>query len=1168
MTIPYVDVLSGPQTPFFGIPFPSGQIPAGQPGSNLLAFLVGMRANFGFNSEPHTFELDFIPSGYGYGHGASGNLPAINTELELYISGFYIKGTITHSDWDSSDGGTLFNLILRDKRTILDQYKITTEDLGETVLSGIVSIPREYRLMYGLTQNQTRTWPARGVVKTEIESNDPNFLEYQKIIEMGATYPQIISAITNKFGSGISIKLPQTLEIVPNIGSDINSLRFKFNMQTFRSMLDDITLDTAFEWYWNMQQEQVDLINKKTPFSLPEDRILTIIDAFGGSGIENVKGIAYGLDKLTEATRIELMGARQEGIMNSRLLSPIDGLDTIYDGQPGSGTLLFEAAWSLLTVGFYDSNGYYRTYIPTEKELQMSLAGIEQWTYFKKYQTEPSPSGWSLPSDAGHIAAQHPNFQSRLDPRQPIAEILTNPDLNIRIINNRRDLDSNWVLEFFSRINQHAQRHYGKSYICTNALTRNNKVFTLTNEAWCNLENQRQDQTQPFVDDYEIDRRYGPIAPFFNGKTNKVSAFCVLPSGTVYGPLGEDSPASFISWTEDAPPFNPSGNGEHYIPISLNVVGQRVIDPRNEEQFSFENFPENTVWCQLPQIAASGIIQDDILGTLATLTELGLKLGQSGIIDIIDPRNIVVPYSFLSGVALPVISNERYGIVYPTGWASGTADVIRGTDIFIEEGLAPWEEFPEGSDTSIDKLNRRAFDVINSRRSVQQDSQFVNIRQVGLPRISFDTFARQTFNVSGLIGEREHGVNEVNINYGAGGLETTYKAQSYFTTARIPGPLAERTRARLEGIIQPIDFTELGDFLATLGPLNDPLNPTANQLGNNGIGLNFDFERQEACTVISIANIFNESACNRLMNGQEVPTEERYFAQIDRKEQFVYVTTGVTFEVGLNTFGHTLNSLDVTIVVAPDDNNISARNILSRELDQHSVIVQNDTGQAFTGTLMILNREGAVRPTQETIRNGFDVTEQGVVCNDGYLNIDDKCVYVHKRVDGEELAFLTGGRKFNAGTIITVEEANSDGSYNVSIFGDSHGRWVCNVNSLNSTPLSIGLQAPLEPSTSTSMRPGPNASGFLIISPTNGGGIPAQIMSLSNAGTSGAYATVQELDASGVLASRTYSPVYIIPYPAFAEIGDRGLMSIFTPTSGFNTSVKYIHISRTAFLKY
>lgn len=1174
MASPYIDVLSGDQVPFFGIAFPSGQIPAGEPGSDLLAFLVGMRATFGFNSTPHTFELDFIPSGVGHGHGASGNLPAINTTLEMQISGFYLKGNVTHADWDSGAGGSTVSVVLQDTRTTLDQWKVTTEDYSGDIPSGVVSVPREFRLLYGITDPETRTWDARGVTKTELEADDPNFLEYQRILQYGATYPQILAAIDNRLGSGVSDKLPQVAEIAPNIGSDINSLRFRFGLTSMREMLDNVTLDTAFEWYWNMSEEQVDLINKQAPFTIPEDKILTIIDGFGGSGIENVKQISYGIDKLSESTRIELLGARQEGMMNSKLLSAIDGLDTVYDGGVSnpSGALLFEAAWHMLTVGFYDAGGFYRTYVPTEKELQMAIKGIEHWTYFKQYQTAPSPSGWNLPADAGSIAAQHPDFQSRLDPRQPIAEILNNPDTNFRVINNRRDADNNWTIEFFNRVQQHAARHYGKSYVATHSMVYDDRVFTLNQESWCNIENQRENPALPFVDDYEIARRYGPFSPFYNTRNNKVAAHCVLPSGTVYGQNGEDSPASFIAWTEDAPPFNPSGTGEHYIPVSLTLVGQRVMDPRRDTNFSFEDFPEKTLWCQLPAIAASGVEVDNVLGNLATLTELGLSLGQSGLSDLLDPTKLVIPYTYLSGVAVPVTSTERYGQSYPTGWASGTADPIRGVDVVVVDNLAPWVEFPEGTDTSIEKLNRRAFDYIQSRRSVQQDAQFVNITQIGLPRISFDTFALQSVNTSGLYGARDHGVNEVNINYGAGGLETQYKAQSFFVTPRIPGPLDDRTRARLEGVIQPIDYTDLSAFFDAGGGTPDTGDP--GDFGTGGGALNFDFERQEACHVISIANIFNEDACDTVLGGGTYPVEERYFVEIDRRAQFVYGQTSVNFPVGQSTHGHTLNSLDVAVIVLPDDNSVPKNKILAIELDQHTVIVQNDTGSSFTGTLMITNREGAIRPTNETIRNSEEsATDQGVTCQDGYLNLGDRCVYVHKRVDGEEFAYLTGGRKLSAGMVVQVEANNGDNTYNISVLGDPHSRWLCSLPSLNDTALSLGVQTQMTDNASAAdnFKPGPNNQGFTLLSPnTGGGGIAVEIIDVTDVGTSGAIATVRELDASGVTTQAGYAGVYILPYGQFAEPGDKGIMAAYTPASGVGseTTVRYVQLSKSAFLKF
>lgn len=1167
MTAPYINVLSNAESiPFYGIEFPSGQITSGQPGSNLSASLISMRANFGFNESPHTFELDFIPEGSGYGHGASGNLPAVNTELEMTISGFYLKGYVTHADWDSGANGTVVRINIKDKRNTLDQYKLTTDDFGDNIPSGICSIPREYRLQHGITEEETRTWEARNITRTSIEANDSRFLEYRKIIERGATYEQILDSIERVFGSGVRNQLPLISDIQSNIGQDIKSLRWKFGISTLRDAISQITVDTAFDWYWNMSNDSVALINKKTPFVIPESRILDIINGYGGSGIENVTSISYGTDKISEPTAIHMLGAHQEGFINSPKLSAIDGLDTPYDGdQSGSGVLYFEAAWHSLTVGFYDANGFYRTYVPTEKELQCALKGIEHWTYFKIYQTtSTAASGFGLPSDAGSVAAQHSDFQSRLDPRQPLAEILSNPDNNIRVISNRRDQNSNWVLEFYNRVNQHAQRHYGKSYIATDALTRDNDVFFLIDAAWANVENQRQNPGLPFQDDYEISRDYGVFSPFFNPSDGRVSAHCRLPKDTVYGPQGEDSPTSFVNWTEDAPPFNPSGDGQHYIPVTLSVVGSRILDPRKNNDFSFEHFPEQTLWCQLPQMAASGFEQDEIFGTLATLVEYVSSLDTSGLQDVLDPRSMIVPYPVLSGVAVPVRSTKRYGADYPAVWSSGDPDPITGTVVIVDDDLAPWVEFPEGTQTSIQKLNVKAYDNINALISIQQDAQYVQIGQVGLPRLSFDTFANQTPNASGYVGEREHGVNSVSISYGVGGLTTTYKAESFYDTPRKPSPLQDRTRARLEGVIQPIDFIELGDFLTGLG-LGEPPDTDIDKANPGGTALNFDFERQEAAEVIAVNNVFNEAACTKLLNGQNVPVEEQYYCKITRNTDFAFIRTDVTFPVGISTHSHTLNSLQVTVIVNPDSNTVPRDKILSLELDQHTVIIDNQTGSSFTGTLMITNGEGVVRPTRETIRNSSEATDDGVYCQDGYLNYGDACVYYHKRVAGEEFAYLTGGRKLGGGQIIQVQENNGNGTYNVSILGDPHSRWICRIPSLNDVSVAIGAQAQLGEWGTTQIKPGPAATGFTIIPPASGtgggGGDAGRILYITDPYTSGATAVVETLTSNYVGTGTTYSGVYIIPHAEFAQSGDMGMMSL-------NNGVYYIQVNRQKFLTW
>jgi hypothetical protein len=375
------------------------------------------------------------------------------------------------------------------------------------------------------------------------------------------------------------------------------------------------------------------------------------------------------------------VGGHQQGIINSELLSPIDRLDT----SALDGKVVFKKAWDQLTIGFYDADGFYRTYIPGEKELQLSLAGIEQWSYFKKYQSAATgsyPPGFGLASDAGSVAAQDGSFQSRLDPLMPLAgEATSAGQSGIRIISNRRDAEHNWTLDFYGRVKNHATRHYGRTYIASGIMFTNaSGLFRPIEAAWANVENQIHGGTLSpsgstsgqFVEDYEINRRLGPVSPFITDDF-RITAHCVLPANTVYGPLGDEVPASFTNWTEDAAPFNPSGDGRHYIPVQIAVVGQRVIDPRSDDLYSFERYPEGTLLCQLPNNAGPdyGLTTETTIRNLETLISIRDRLGGSGLLDIVDPSIVLNVYAELSGVAIPVESRTRYGQGYPTTWVSG-----------------------------------------------------------------------------------------------------------------------------------------------------------------------------------------------------------------------------------------------------------------------------------------------------------------------------------------------------------------------------------------------------------------------------------------------------------------------------------------------------------------
>jgi hypothetical protein len=344
--------VSGSTVPMNGIVWPSGLFGSGVPGNDLCAFLASLNAGFGFNLTPHTFQMEWAPCGDANSfHGASGQLPYIGSNFELYVGDFFLRGFITHSDYTSSKDGTIVNIIVEDYRKTLQKVKIHTEDLGENVPSGVISVARAYRKINGLYD-------------IDGSPSDPLVKEYMRILELGATYSQVLSAIDYTYNEGKSSlpvsELPTKTKLQANLGPDLDNLRWQFNLSTVDEAMTRILADAGFDWYWNMSAGQLNLINKKNIFQVSENQILDYVSSFGSaSGLNETKQIGFGQDIVSDPTRFRLLGGHQQGIINSELLSPIDGLDT----SALDGHIVFKKAWDQLTIGFYDADGFYRTYI-------------------------------------------------------------------------------------------------------------------------------------------------------------------------------------------------------------------------------------------------------------------------------------------------------------------------------------------------------------------------------------------------------------------------------------------------------------------------------------------------------------------------------------------------------------------------------------------------------------------------------------------------------------------------------------------------------------------------------------------------------------------------------------------------------------------------------------
>lgn len=1095
------------------ITFPSGQIPLGEPGHDLAAALLQINAVFGFNTTPHTFNTSWVPTRDDPKafHGASGQAPIPGRIIGFTVGEFLVSGEILHSEYSVNEQGTILQINVRDNRRCLDAIKLVTEDLGDNPGSGIISVARGVRITKGFTDIE-------GNISEEL------FKEYRKVLEQGCTYPQIIDAIQLAIDEGeITFDLntiPSKEDLEANLGGDAAAIRFNFDAQPMTEAITRILEATAYDWYWSMSEQKVRLINRKVAFELREDELLSIVAQLGAaSGLDQTISLQFGDDLVTQPRRVRLLGAHQEGWLNSPLLGPIDGVES-----PASG-IVFTPAWPNFTVQFTDAVGILRSYKPGDLELQAALKGIEHWTYFKKYQTAPldlslTSPGFGLPQDAGSIAAQHPDFESRADPAQPIATLGGNESGQIRLINNRRDANQNWVLNFFNRVQDHANRFFGRAYLASGILANEaSGAFNLANAAWGNIENQVEGQiisvqgsSGLFVNNYEINRDLGPLSPF-KGTDDKIASYAVLPSGTVYGPEGEDPPASFGQWTEDynignvpATSGRRERTGEHYIPITLTEVGELVIDPR-DALASFEEYPEGTILCELPAIASSGLGENFIFRNLVTLVEDALDSTSSGLFDIVDPGILVEPYQALCGVAIPVTFTERYGMSFPQEWVSGTlATPCDNEVVFIDDQFAPWNFPPQGRTTSIQLLEDRALRRLQGLIAPAAASQFSQIELVGMPTISFDAFSNQTPDVNGVIGVRNHGITDINFSLGNNGVRTNYRIASFFAEFGKEVPLGERQRAILNGIITPIDV----DFASPLAP-TERIRPRPP--GNQIIG-----QVQGRGETIRRATV---DEVNFALTFSSVPakgSQERY------------------------------------------------RGVTKQEYTVPAKIVGSSDPDFETG----FGKGGAI-----CVDGFLNIGDEGL------YHVNEFKLPGRRR---EILRFWTGGRPFSNGTVVFVSGIGSSSNvFDVAIEDTDPLRRLVDVPLLNGA-VNVGERSTLAAQASQGTprvleRPALSlVTPGIFLNPGGNSSIPVEVVSITDPGTSGALLNVQPLVDNGdrdTAASLTGS-VVPLSNPEFVIIGDQGIYlssavlntNPSVPGQGEQTIGNFFMSNRQNFLKF
>lgn len=766
MTIdnPYIQVSGVPTFQQNQIAFPSGAF-----GISVNAFLAEINATFGFNAQPHRFDLQFIPDDF-----SESTLPTIGSGVSFTIGDFYIAGRIKHADYSKSTRGRILSVSVEDIRedlndTYLDTYGIFANNDSPSV--GVVDI---------------RYWYVQTRVVTNAVSRSVAVRDLKLIEENGASYEQIYEAIDyfeNTLGtiSNIKSKLPDPDVIDAQLPLDPKGYRFRFRAQPLLSAIAKIMNDISYDFYYNMAENKINVINRKYAVNISEDAIPIASDT------APIISSKYGKDEAERPTTIRMYGGQMEGVVGSGTLMTQSGAyglnSTQYDMGIVVGRPRYVPGWAA-KLKYYGPDGFTNEYQPTDRELAMALKSLEHW--------------------AMEVGLDNRIADQTIDPETGLtADQISVTGSGLGLIPSRRQDGRSWIIEWYNRVRQHATNNYGRTYI----LDPDGDMFTYIDDidvvaaAWCNLENQTEDGS--FADNYKISEEYKFLSPFWDADSNKLRGFIVVPVTTKWGIDGEQTPARFTEWNES--------ENNQFVPIEVRKFDTTRQKFKEEFLTPIEE-NEKGIVVRLPQIMwdpdQDGI--DSVLQGVSRLNALSSLLGTDSTIDTPNPYKIVTPPSELTGVAIPISVRRRYGFKYPTVWASGTGTA---REVIVRDELVPWKYEPRGTKTSVDQVQSEALSAMDGRIVNRNQVTFAEAMKVGLPVISFDSFADQNQQTQGY-GIVSHGITSLTLTKSASNWwQTKYNIKSHYPQPIKAVPILEAIDEDFEFVIKRLeDDLKLQEF--------------------------------------------------------------------------------------------------------------------------------------------------------------------------------------------------------------------------------------------------------------------------------------------------------------------------------------------------------------------
>lgn len=797
----HIDVSGQPTFSQSKIDFPSGifKIP-------LNAHLSAVNASFGFNNTPHRFDLEYISDKF-----SSEVLPPIGSGVQFTIGdSFLIQGRINHADFQKSPNGNIIRVSIEDIRLDIDDIYIDTFGIfgsADTPVQNVVDV---------------RYWYLINFIKTNGVGRNRAVKDLKLLEEHGATYRQIYEA-TKYFEEQVGTindiisKLPDPEIIEAQLPFDPDAYRWQFRSQPFLDALSRILNDVSYDFYWNMQDKKINVINRKFVVNIDKDNIPVAGDT------SPITTLRYGNDEGERPTSIAILGAQMEGLIGRGTLKTqsgayeIDpsgtlghdiyelGIDPFASGpflsDPGglsegiiniSAFPVFKPGWRGSKIKYFTADGRIANDFPTDREIRAALKGIEYWAMEKKLENRIDVA--TIEADRGTTQNQ-PNVISAS---------------GLGLMDNRGAPGDSWVIEWYNRVRNFAQNHFARTYILDEGTSLFSELdeIEIVEAAWCNIENLTDSKT--FEDNYKIKNKYNPLQPFWDAENNKMRAWASfrIRSGfdnitgrsfvktPKWGPDGKGSPGQYAEYNEV--------DDTQYVPIEVRKW-DNAEDAFEEKFLDFIHSRERGLMIRLPNICWAEFDpsqEDSSYSSKPILRAFGEAFKGKTQHDIhVDPLKVGRVFERISNIAIPVRVKRRYGYKWPFPWASGTGTTF---ELQIRDDLAPWSFEPRGVSKSWELMNEEAKSSLSSRVSTRNFVTFAEVEKLGLPLISFDNFADQSFSNS-VYGLVSHGVTSLSVRKSSNWWQTKYSVKSHFPQFIKARPIRDRIEEQFEFIAKRLE---------------------------------------------------------------------------------------------------------------------------------------------------------------------------------------------------------------------------------------------------------------------------------------------------------------------------------------------------------------------------